>query len=101
MVGVTGLISAILTIPLVKKFPLKKLLFTGTLILCLCLLGVSISAYVDGSSAPSLPYFIFLYRIFFGCTLGALVWVYVGTVLPDLGASIAVAVLWLSAFSIA
>jgi hypothetical protein len=89
-----------LTGPAVKKFGKRKILMFG----CFMLMAIQFAlSYILLDSGPKtlVKYLIFIYRAFFSLSLGSVIWMVVGEILPDLGVSVAVLVNWLSTILVA
>jgi len=101
VVGVVNVLSALATIPILKRFQKKQALLVGNLVLMICLFSISFLDITSGGASPYTKYLVFVYIFFFGFSLGSITWMLVGQILPDLGVGVAVLMNWLTAMIVA
>jgi MFS transporter, SP family, arabinose:H+ symporter len=103
-VGVVNIVSTFLAIGLVDRLGRRKLLLAGCLMMGLSMAGVAtcfLFSYFDNYVVLVL---MLLYVASFGATLGAVTWVYLSEMFPNLVRSFALSVatlcLWLADFAV-
>ena len=101
-IGVVNVLSVLLAISLVDRVGRKRLLLLGSLLMGISLLAVSLCFYYEYFANYLVLLFMVLYVGAFGCTLGAVTWVYLSEVFPNrirgLAMSVATLALWLADF---
>jgi sugar porter (SP) family MFS transporter len=96
-IGVVNVISTFIAIGLVDKVGRRKFLLAGALAMGISLTAVAFCfkySYFDNYLVLA---FMLLYVAAFGCTLGAVTWVYLSEIFPNLirGLALSIATLWL------
>lgn len=103
-IGVVNVISTFIAIGLVDKVGRKKLLLAGSIIMGISLATVAGCFKYSYFDHYIVLIFMLLYVAAFGCTLGAVTWVYLSEIFPNLvrglAMSIATLSLWLADFVI-
>src|SRR5215204_2811979 len=103
-IGVVNVIATFVAIGLVDKVGRKKLLLTGSLLMGLCLVAIGLCFQYNYFDNYIVLIFMLLYVASFGSTLGAVVWVYLSEIFPNLVRSMALSVatlaLWLADFAV-
>jgi SP family arabinose:H+ symporter-like MFS transporter len=103
-IGVVNVISTFIAIGLVDKVGRKKFLLAGSLIMGISLTAVALCFQYSYFDHYIVLIFMLLYVASFGCTLGAVTWVYLSEIFPNLvrglAMSIATLSLWLADFVI-
>jgi sugar porter (SP) family MFS transporter len=103
-IGVVNVISTFIAIGLVDKVGRKKFLLAGSLIMGISLTAVALCFQYSYFDNYIVLIFMLLYVAAFGCTLGAVTWVYLSEIFPNLvrglAMSIATLSLWLADFAI-
>lgn len=101
-IGVINVLSTFIAIGLVDKVGRKAFLLIGSLLMGISLIGVGLCfrfAYFDHYLVLI---FVLVYVAAFGCTLGAVTWVYLSEIFPNrirgLAMSVATLSLWLADF---
>jgi len=101
-IGVVNVVSTCIAISLVDKWGRKQLLVTGCAFMGLMLIAVGVCFQFGYFSHYWLLIFMLLYVAAFGCTLGAVVWVYLSEMFPNrirgIAMSVATLALWLADF---
>jgi sugar porter (SP) family MFS transporter len=101
-IGVVNVISTLIAIGLVDKVGRKKFLLTGSLVMGISLTAVALCFQYNYFDHYVVLIFMLLYVAAFGCTLGAVTWVYLSEIFPNLirglALSIATLCLWLADF---
>jgi sugar porter (SP) family MFS transporter len=101
-IGVVNILSTCVAIGLVDKIGRKKLLLTGCLLMGISLVAVGLCFHYSYFDHYLVLIFMLLYVASFGATLGAVVWVYLAEIFPNLVRSLALSVatlaLWLADF---
>jgi sugar porter (SP) family MFS transporter len=101
-IGVVNIISTFGAIALVDRIGRKKLLLIGTILMGISLVAVGLCFKYNYFDHYLVLIFMLLYVASFGCTLGAVVWVYIAEIFPNLIRSLAMSVatlaLWLADF---
>lgn len=104
-IGVVNVISTFIAIGFVDKVGRKRFLSTGSLIMGLCLTVIAVCFHYRYFDNYIVLAFMLLYVGAFGCTLGAVTWVYLSEIFPNrirgLALSIATLALWLADFIVA
>ncbi|MDH7463885.1 sugar porter family MFS transporter [Chitinophagaceae bacterium 26-R-25] len=103
-IGVINILSTIGAIALVDRIGRKKLLLIGTIMMGISLVAVGLCFKYHYFDHYLVLIFMLLYVASFGCTLGAVVWVYLAEIFPNLIRSLALSVatlsLWLADFAV-
>lgn len=101
-IGVVNVISTFIAIGLVDKVGRKKFLVIGSLLMGVSLCVVALCFQYSYFENYVVLIFTLLYVASFGCTLGAVTWVYLSEIFPNLVRSLALSVatlsLWLADF---
>jgi MFS transporter, SP family, arabinose:H+ symporter len=102
VIGVVNLLSTFIAIGLVDKVGRKKFLLIGSLLMGLSLVTVSICFYFQYFKNYVVLISLLTYVASFGCTLGAVTWVYLSEIFPNsirgLAMSAATFALWVADF---
>jgi SP family arabinose:H+ symporter-like MFS transporter len=102
-IGVVNVISTLIAIGLVDKVGRKKLLLIGSMLMGLSLAAIGLCFWYSYFDNYIVLIFMLLYVASFGSTLGAVVWVYLSEIFPNLIRSMALSVatlfLWLADFA--
>ncbi|MBS0029242.1 sugar porter family MFS transporter [Chitinophaga sp. 22321] len=100
-VNVVATFGAILLVDIIGR---KKLLLTGCVLMGVSLVAVGFCFHYKYFDNYIVLIFMLLYVAAFGCTLGAVVWVYLSEIFPNrvrsLALSIATLALWLADFAV-
>lgn len=103
-IGVVNVISTFIAIGLVDKVGRKKLLLIGSLLMGLSLVAIGLCFRFSYFDHYVVLIFMLLYVASFGSTMGAVVWVYLSEIFPNLVRSMALSVatlsLWLADFAV-
>ena len=103
-IGVVNVISTFIAIGLVDKVGRKKLLLIGSLLMGLSLVAIGLCVRFSYFDHYVVLIFMLLYVASFGSTMGAVVWVYLSEIFPNLVRSMALSVatlsLWLADFAV-
>jgi len=103
-IGVVNVISTFIAIGLVDKVGRKKFLLCGSLLMGISLCAVALCFHYRYFDNYIVLLFMLLYVGAFGCTLGAVTWVYLSEIFPNrirgLALSVATLSLWLADFMI-
>lgn len=103
-IGIVNIASTFIAIALVDKIGRKKLLLTGSLLMAISLIGVGLCFKYSYFHHYVVLIFMLLYVASFGATLGAVVWVYLSEIFPNLIRSLALSIatlfLWLADFAV-
>ncbi|SMO71865.1 sugar porter family MFS transporter [Solitalea koreensis] len=103
-IGVVNIISTFVAIGLVDKVGRKKLLLIGSLLMGCSLIAVGLCFHYSYFDHFIVLIFMLLYVASFGATMGAVVWVYLSEIFPNLIRSLALSVatlsLWLADFAV-
>ena len=103
-IGVVNIISTFVAIVLVDKVGRKKLLLTGSLFMGFSLLAIGLCFQFHYFGHYLVLVFTLIYVASFGATMGAVVWVYLAEIFPNLVRSMALSVarlsLWLADFTV-
>jgi len=101
-IGVVNVLSAFVAIGLVDRVGRKKFLIAGSLLMGLSLAGVALCFHYRWFDHYVVLVFMLLYVASFGCTLGAVTWVYLSEIFPNrirgMALSVATLALWLADF---
>lgn len=101
-IGVVNVISTFIAIGLVDKVGRKKFLLAGSLIMGISLVTVALCFQYKYFDNYIVLVFMLLYVSVFGCTLGAVTWVYLSEIFPNrirgLALSVVTLALWLADF---
>jgi MFS transporter, SP family, arabinose:H+ symporter len=103
-IGVVNVVSTFIAIGLVDKVGRKKFLLAGSLIMGVSLATVALCFQYRYFDNYIVLIFMLLYVSAFGCTLGAVTWVYLSEIFPNrvrgLALSVATLALWLADFAV-
>jgi len=83
IIGLTNLIFTMIGMSMIDRVGRKKLLLTGAVGTGLCLAGVA-SIFATGLHGELLLWFLMAYIAFFAVSQGAVIWVYLSEVFPNL-----------------
>ena len=101
-IGLVNVAATFIAIILVDKVGRKKFLLAGSLLMALSLCGVALCFYYRYFEHYLVLLFMLLYVATFGCTLGAVTWIYLAEIFPNrirgLALSVATLSLWLADF---
>jgi len=101
-IGVVNVISTFIAIGLVDRVGRKKFLLIGSLLMGLSLMAISFCFYFRYFDNYIVLGFMLIYVGAFGCTLGAVTWVYLSEIFPNqvrgIAMSVATLALWLADF---
>lgn len=101
-VGVVNVLSVLVAIAFVDRLGRRPLLLYGSLVMGLCLVAVALCFHFAYFENYLVLIFMLLYVGAFGCTLGAVTWVYLSEVFPNrirgLAMATATLMLWLANF---
>jgi len=104
IIGMVNVISTFVAIGLVDKIGRRKLLLTGSVLMGLSLTAVGLCFHYSYFDNYIVLVFMLLYVASFGATMGAVVWVYLSEIFPNLirslSLSIATLSLWLADFAV-
>jgi SP family arabinose:H+ symporter-like MFS transporter len=103
-IGVVNMVSTFIAIGLVDKVGRKKFLLAGSILMGISLAVVALCFNYKYFDNYIVLLFMLLYVGSFGCTLGAVTWVYLSEIFPNrirgLALSVATLALWLADFVI-
>lgn len=103
-IGVINVVATFIAIGLVDKVGRKKFLLYGSALMGFSLLAVAACFYLDYFDHYLVLIFTLLYVAAFGCTLGAVTWVYLSEIFPGAvraaALSVATLTLWLADFAV-
>jgi SP family arabinose:H+ symporter-like MFS transporter len=103
-IGVVNVVSTFIAIGLVDKVGRKKFLLAGSLIMGISLATVALCFQYRYFDHYIVLIFMLLYVSAFGCTLGAVTWVYLSEIFPNrvrgLALSVVTLALWLADFAV-
>ena len=103
-IGVVNVISTCVAIALVDRWGRRRLLVTGCFMMGLMLMAVGLCFRFGYFQHYWVLIFMLLYVAAFGCTLGAVVWVYLSEMFPNrirgIAMSVATLALWLADFAV-
>lgn len=103
-IGVVNVVSTFIAIGLVDKVGRKKFLLAGSLLMGISLVIVALCFQYRYFENYIVLIFMLLYVSAFGCTLGAVTWVYLAEIFPNrvrgLALSVATLALWLADFAV-
>lgn len=101
-IGVVNVVSTFIAIGLVDKVGRKKFLLAGSLIMGISLVTVALCFQYKYFDNYIVLIFMLLYVSAFGCTLGAVTWIYLSEIFPNrirgLALSVVTLALWLADF---
>jgi MFS transporter, SP family, arabinose:H+ symporter len=104
IIGMVNVISTFVAIGLVDKIGRRKLLLTGSVLMGLSLTAVGLCFHYSYFDNYIVLVFMLLYVASFGATMGAVVWVYLSEIFPNLIRSLALSIatlsLWLADFAV-
>jgi sugar porter (SP) family MFS transporter len=102
LIGIVNVVSTFIAIGLVDKIGRRKFLLAGSVAMGLCLIAVGLCFQFRYFDHYLVLIFMLLYVGAFGCTLGAVTWVYLSEIFPNrirgLALSVATLALWLADF---
>jgi SP family arabinose:H+ symporter-like MFS transporter len=102
IIGVVNVVSTFIAIGLVDKVGRKQFLLIGSVLMGISLLMVAICFYLKFFQYYIILIAVLLYVASFGCTLGAVTWVYLSEIFPNriraLALSLSTFALWLADF---
>jgi MFS transporter, SP family, arabinose:H+ symporter len=102
MIGVVNVVSTFIAIGFVDKVGRKRFLMIGSILMGLSLVMVAVCFHFEFYKYYIILIFVLLYVAGFGCTLGAVTWVYLSEIFPNriraLALSMATLALWLADF---
>lgn len=103
-IGIINVLSTFIAILFVDRIGRKTFLLYGSAIMSVCLLMVALCFHYNYFSHYLVLIFTLLYVATFGCTLGAVTWVYLSEIFPNAiraaALSVATLTLWLADFVI-
>lgn len=82
-IGLTNLVVTLLAMSVIDRLGRKKLLLIGAAGTCVCLAGVA-TIFAGGAQAKLLLWLLMAYIGFFAFSQGAVIWVYLSEVFPNL-----------------
>ncbi|RYE37310.1 MAG: MFS transporter [Sphingobacteriaceae bacterium] len=101
-IGVVNVIATFLAIGLVDKLGRRRLMLFGSFLMAACLLTVALCFHLNYFKNYIVLMAILVYVGCFGCTLGAVTWVYLSEIFPNriraFAMSVATLGLWLADF---
>lgn len=104
VLGVVNVLATFGAIAMVDKLGRKKLLLAGCVLMCVSLVAIGLCFQFKYFSHYIVLIFTLIYVAAFGCTLGAVVWVYLAEIFPNqirsLALSVATLALWLADFAV-
>ncbi|MEO8720607.1 MAG: sugar porter family MFS transporter [Ginsengibacter sp.] len=104
IIGVVNVASTFVAIGLVDKIGRRKLLLIGSVLMGLSLTAVGLCFHYQYFDNYLVLVFMLLYVASFGATMGAVVWVYLSEIFPNLIRSLALSIatlsLWLADFAV-
>jgi sugar porter (SP) family MFS transporter len=104
VIGIVNIVSTFVAIGLVDKLGRKKLLLIGVLLMGASLVALGLCFQFSYFDHYIVLIFMLLYVAAFGSTLGAVAWVYLSEIFPNLVRSLALSVatlsLWLADFTV-
>jgi SP family arabinose:H+ symporter-like MFS transporter len=102
IIGVVNVVSTFIAIGLVDKVGRRRFLLNGSLLMGLSLVVVAVCFYFEFYKYYIILVSVLVYVASFGCTLGAVTWVYLSEIFPNriraLALSFATFALWLADF---
>lgn len=102
IIGIVNILATFVAIGLVDRIGRKKLLLIGALLMGISLAAIGLCFQYRYFDHYIVLVFMLLYVASFGCTLGAVVWVYLAEIFPNLirglALSVATLALWLADF---
>lgn len=104
IIGVVNVVFTFVAIGLVDRLGRKKLLLAGSLLMGCSLVAVGLCFHYNYYANYVVLIFMLLYVASFSATMGAVVWVYISEIFPNLIRSLALSVatlaLWLADFAV-
>lgn len=104
IIGLVNVVSTFIAIGFVDKVGRKKFLLIGSLLMGVSLVVVAICFYFQFYKYYLILVSVLVYVASFGCTLGAVTWVYLSEIFPNriraLAMSLATFALWIADFAI-
>jgi SP family arabinose:H+ symporter-like MFS transporter len=104
VIGVVNVISTFIAIGLVDKVGRKRFLLNGSVLMGLSLLVVACCFYFRFYKYYLILFSVLVYVASFGCTLGAVTWIYLSEIFPNriraLALSLSTFALWVSDFTV-
>lgn len=104
VIGVVNVVFTFVAIGLVDRVGRKKLLLSGSLVMGIALVGIGLCFQYRYFDHYLVLVFTLLYVASFSCTMGAVVWVYLAEIFPNLVRGLALSVatlsLWLADFAV-
>ncbi|HXB92079.1 MAG TPA: sugar porter family MFS transporter [Puia sp.] len=104
VIGVVNVLATCVAIGLVDKWGRRRLLVTGTAVMGITLVAVGVCFHLGYFDHYLILLCMLLYVAAFGCTLGAVTWVYLSEIFPNriraAALSIATLALWLADFAV-
>lgn len=101
-IGVVNVLATFIAIFLVDKLGRKSFLIAGSLVMGLSLLGLAACFHFNYFPGDLVMALVLVYVAAFGCTLGAVTWVYLSEIFPNAiratAMSVATLALWLADF---
>lgn len=102
IIGVVNVVSTFIAIGLVDKVGRRRFLLNGSLLMGLSLVVVAVCFYFEFYRYYIILVSVLVYVASFGCTLGAVTWVYLSEIFPNriraLALSFATFALWIADF---
>jgi len=83
IIGATNLLFTIIAMSVIDKIGRKKLLLTGSIGTAICLSGIA-AIFITNTHKSLLLYLLVSYIAFFAFSQGAVIWVYLSEVFPNL-----------------
>lgn len=104
IIGVVNVVSTFIAIGLVDKVGRKRFLLIGSVLMGVSLLTVALCFYLQFFAYYIILVAVLVYVASFGCTLGAVTWVYLSEIFPNriraLAMSLSTFALWVADFII-
>lgn len=104
IIGAVNVVSTFIAIGLVDKLGRKKFLLIGSILMGISLVAVALCFHYRYFDNYIVLIFVLLYVASFGCTLGAVTWVYLSEIFPNrirgLALSVATLALWIADFAV-
>jgi len=101
VVGILNLISAFIATLVIKRVGRRQLLLFGSVVLFVALVLLPIIGWAAPDAGSASKYFIFLFILGFGFSLGSVTWIYISEILPDIGVGVATLLSWVSCVIVA
>jgi SP family arabinose:H+ symporter-like MFS transporter len=102
IIGVVNVVSTFIAIGLVDKVGRKRFLLNGSVLMGISLVVIAVCFYFEFYRYYIILLSVLVYVASFGCTLGAVTWVYLSEIFPNrvraLALSLATFALWLADF---